>query len=486
MAQLAAAGAYFYQAAMALGLVVAMSRLLPAADYTVYSFFIAISQFGAILAFEWIRFACSRFYPGPSAATETAERHAMRFGCLVSAAASIAVGAVAWRLGLPGDMALMGTCVAIFQGSSDLHLSMLRFRIAFRAFSWLQCLRATLVTAATLGGAVFGQTVFWALAGLLAGYCLYGVVLIVVTRGIGGRFVRPDLSLVRKHLVYGSVSAGASVASLLAPIGLKAILTAVLGAQGAAGALLAIDLLQRPFIMVVQTAQGTCYPQIVTLYDRMPHRDGFERSLGRYYGLLTGLTLMTAAGLLAVLGPVVPFLIASDLQAGFLQAAPFVIAIAAMRALIQTMLPTPAHLLRRLPVILMLAVADCVLLNVAALLAMRGFGFTDTTLLAGAVAGSALAMLPGLALLQTLPFRLPWSPLALSAAALAVALQQADGSGALSASALAGLAVIGVLCLGSLWLLVRGMRASKTLSAASTVELAESRPILAGRDPIVE
>lgn len=485
MAQLAAAAAYFYQAAVALGLVVAVSRLLPAADYTAYSFFIAISQFGAILAFEWIRFACSRFYPGLTVESEAAERHAMRFGCLVSAMASVAIGALAWLLGLPGDMALMGTCVAVFQGSSDLHLSMLRFRLAFRTFSWLQSVRATILAAATLAGAIIGQTVFWALAGLLGGYAVYGVILLGVTRGFGGRYERPDLSLVRKHLVYGSVSAGASVASLLAPIGLKAILTAVLGANAAAGALLAIDLLQRPFIMVVQTAQGTCYPSIVALYDRVPRGDAFDRSLGQYYGLLTGLTLMTAAGLLAVLGPSVPFLIAEALQPSFVQAAPFVIAIAAMRALIQTMLPTPAHLTRRLPVILLLAVFDCVVLNSAALLAMSGFGFTAPILLAGATAGAALAMLPGLLLLRTLPFRLPWAPLALAAAALAIALRQSEAIGFPSASALAGLAVSGLMCLASLWLLVRGMRATPQPGNGSHAR-AEPGPMLTGRDPVVE
>ena len=45
MAQLAAVAAYFFQAAVALGLVLAVSRVLPAAEFTVYSFFIAISQF---------------------------------------------------------------------------------------------------------------------------------------------------------------------------------------------------------------------------------------------------------------------------------------------------------------------------------------------------------------------------------------------------------------------------------------------------------
>lgn len=485
MAQLAAAGAYFFQAAMALGLVLAVSRLLPAADYTVYSFFMAITQFGAILAFEWIRFACSRFYPGPSAASEAAERHAMRFGCLVSTIASIAIGVLAWLLGLSADLAVMGTCVAIFQGSSDLHLSMLRFRLAFRAFSWLQSVRATLLTATTLAGALLGQTVFWALAGLLAGYGAYGAILIVLARGIGGPLERPDLTLVRKHLVYGSVSAGASVASLLAPIGLKAILTAVLGASGAAGALLAIDLLQRPFIMVVQTVQGTCYPGLVALYDRMPRSDGFARPLGQYYGLLAGLTLMTAAGLLALLGPMVPVLIVGDLQSGFLQAAPFIVAIAAMRALIQTMLPTPAHLTRRLPMILLLALIDCAALNLAAVIALGGFGPTAPVLLTGATAGAALAMLPGLALLQTLPYRLPWLPLALAVAALAIALRQSNATGMASLPDLAGLAAIALLGLASLGLLLRGMKQQASQPATAS-PARTAPPLLATRDPVIE
>lgn len=483
MAQLAAAGAYFFQAAMALGLVLAVSRLLPAADYTIYSFFMAVTQFGAILAFEWIRFACSRFYPGPSAASEAAERHAMRFGCLVSTIASMAIGALAWLVGLPADLAAMGTCVAIFQGSSDLHLSMLRFKLAFRAFSWLQSVRATLLTATTLAGALLGQTVFWALAGLLAGYGAYGAILIVVARGIGGPLERPDLTLVRKHLVYGSVSAGASVASLLAPIGLKAILTAVLGASGAAGALLAIDLLQRPFIMMVQTVQGTCYPGLVALYDRTPNSDGLARQLGQYYGLLMGLTLMTAAGLLAVLSPLVPILIVGDLQSGFLQAAPFIVAIAAMRALVQTMLPTPAHLTRRLPMILMLALIDCAALNGCALVALGGFGATATGLLTGAAAGAAVAMLPGLILMQTVPYRLPWLPLALASAALAIALKQSHAAAMISDTGLVALAAIAVLGLAAVGLLLHGMKqpASPSIAAADTAST-----LLATRNSVIE
>jgi hypothetical protein len=465
MAQLLAIGAYFYQAAMALGLVIAVSQLLPAADFTLYSFFVAISQFAAIAAFEWVRFACSRFYPGPSAESEAAERRAMRFGCAVSALACLVVGAAAAALGLPAQIAALGTLVAILQGSTDLHLSMLRFRNAFRAFSWLQSLRATILTATTLIGALAGEGVRDALLGLAVGYLGYGTIL-VLHGGTGGPIERPDLGLVRKHLVYGSASAGASVVSLLAPIGLKAIVTAVLGASGAAGALLAIDLLQRPFIMVVQAVQGTFYPRIVALHDDASQAGAFRMALGRYYALLLCFTLVTAAGLIAVLAPAALLVVKSEIRPGFLAAAPFVIAIAAFRALIQTMLPTPAHLRRRLPVILALAVVDCVFLNAAAGLALVSFGPGGSILLAGATMGAAAAMLPGLVLLGTVPFVMSWQPLVPALAALALALVYPMER--VSVQGLAGLACVGALGLLALWLALRP--AGKPRPAADAVQ----------------
>lgn len=456
MAQLVAIGAYFYQAAMALGLTIVVAHLLPAADYTVYSFFVAISQFAAIAGFEWVRAGCSRFYPGSSAASEMAERHAIRFGGAVSALACLIAGGLAWSLGLPAHLALFGAFVSVLQGATDLHLSMLRFRLAFRSFSWLQGARATILAVATLLGAAIGASLFWTLAGLCAGYLLYCAILLVLY-GTGGRLQRPDLGLVRKHFVYGSVSAGASIASLLAPIGLRVLLTSALGAAGAAGALLAIDLLQRPLIMVAQAVQGACYPSIVSLYDRARQGRAFRHRLGHYYGLLIGFTLMAAAGLVALLEPGAGLLVASDLRLGFLAAAPFVIAIAACRTLILTLLPTPAHLQQRLSTIIGLALLDCLLLNAAPAIAMPIFGTQQIVVLSGAAAGAAMALIPGLILLRTIPFSLPWLALALAAAGLAIAMRWplvdvAYGPG------LAALGCVVVCCLSALWLLARGFR----------------------------
>ncbi|KQU51045.1 hypothetical protein ASG72_14715 [Bosea sp. Leaf344] len=461
MAQLAAMAAYFFQAAVALGLVLAVSRILPPEHFTVYSFFIAITQLGAIAGFEWLRSACSRFYPGATAASEAEEGRALRFGGLASALLTTAAGAAAFAAGLPATLALLGTCVTIMQGASDLHLAMLRFRLQFQAFSWLQSLRSVVTAGATLAGAILGQSAEAAALGLVCGYLAYVVAAMIVSRGFGSLAPMPRLALVRKHLVYGGVSTGASIATLLAPIGLKTLLTSVLGASGAAGALLAIDLVQRPAMMVVQAVQGACYPQIVHLYDRVPGSQNLSVRLGHYYGLQTGLTLMTAAGLLAVLGPATLFLVSPALQPGFLRAAPYIVAIAAIRALSQTMLPTPAHLSRRLSTIGFLAVADCLLLNAAAAAAMLIFGSSDAVLLAGAAAGAGLAALPGLFLLKTLPFRLPYAPLLLAATGLAAAALLAGSRAPTPLQSAVAILSVALFSAPALFLLLRGLREAR-------------------------
>ena len=70
MAKIAALGAYVYQALLAFGLLIAVSNLLPARDYVAYSLFVSIAQFADIASFQWIRSACSRFYPGPDGESE--------------------------------------------------------------------------------------------------------------------------------------------------------------------------------------------------------------------------------------------------------------------------------------------------------------------------------------------------------------------------------------------------------------------------------
>ncbi len=451
MAKIVALAAYFYQAAVAFGLLVIVAHWLAPADYSAYSLFISISQFVAIFCFEWIRFACSRFYPGLPG-SEAAERAALKREFAACALLCIAAAAVAIPFGVPWPVALVGSLVAIFQGASDLHLTMLRFRQEFRSFSRLQGSRATILALGTLGGALVAPTFFFTIGGLLAGYGVYTLLAVALTRGSRADGAQFDAALLRKHFVYGSVAAGASVVGLLAPLGLKSILTAALGAGGAAGALLALDLLQRPFVLIVSALQAIQYPDVVSLFDRDGETSALRARLGAYYSLLTGFTLMTAAGIFALLQPVGLFVITPALRAGFLDAAPFVVGLSVCRALTLNMLPTPAHLRHRLRSIFLLSAVDCLLLNGCALAAGALIGPASASLMAGAMAGALLAMLYGVRVLMTLPFDFVWQPVALAALGLAIPVLATSGFGhALWLSVAIGIVGGGAFCVAGLY-----------------------------------
>src|ERR1700712_2948124 len=108
MAKIIAFAAYFYQAAVAFGLLVVVAHILSPADYSRYSLFISISQFTAIFCFEWIRFACSRFYPGRTDESERFERRALTIEFIVSAGICALAAAASIFLGVSPVIALFG------------------------------------------------------------------------------------------------------------------------------------------------------------------------------------------------------------------------------------------------------------------------------------------------------------------------------------------------------------------------------------------
>ena len=420
MAKIVALAAYFYQAAVAFGLLITVAHMLSPGDFSRYSLFISVSQFTAIFCFEWIRFACSRFYPGRTQQSEASERRALTIEFAVSAAFCILAAAVSIIFAVPPTVALLGGLVAVFQGASDLHLTILRFKQQFRSFSRLQGSRATILAAGTLSGTALSPTFGYTAAGLLVGYIVYSLIAILATRNRLTEGADFEPALVRKHFVYGSVAAGAAVVAMLAPLSLKSILTAMLGTEGAAGVLLALDLLQRPFVLIVSALQAIQYPDIVSLYDREGETSGLRRRLGEYYSLLTGFTLMTASGIFALLQPIGHFVIAPGLQQSFLAAAPYVTGVAVCRALTQNMLPTPSHLRHHLKSIFLLSLVDCLLLNGGVLAAGHFILNRGDVLMGGGMIGAILAMLIGIKVLVALPFDLIWQPVAFSAVGIAI------------------------------------------------------------------
>jgi hypothetical protein len=419
VAKLLALGAYVYQSALAFGLLMVVARILEPAEYTTYSVFIATTQVAATAAFEWLRFACSRFYPGQTPETEREQRRTLLLEGLVCGAVCLAAGAAAIPLGIPPALALIGGAVSAGQGGSDLHLSVVRFAQRFGAFSWLNGIRASMVAFGTFTGAVLTHTVTGAVAGLLAAYVGYAVVAVVGDRrayasAAGGFRWR----IVREHATYGGVSAGMAVLGLLSPLGLKLILTSTLGREAAAGVLLSLDLLQRPFIMVVSALQTVEYPDVVAAYDR--NAPDFPGRLGRFYALMGTLSLISAAVVYVGLRPVAEIVVGPELRDAFLVTSPLVALFSMFRALTQNISTTPAHLQLKLGELALLAGIDCVSFNLLAYAASVLFGPQPLLIVAGATIGAVLAGAYGLRIAGSLRVELPVAPLLIAGLAMLV------------------------------------------------------------------
>ncbi|MDR3474589.1 MAG: hypothetical protein P4M09_23310 [Devosia sp.] len=418
VAKLLAMGAYFYQSVLAFGLLMVVARILAPADYATYSVFIATTQVGAVAGFEWLRFACSRFYPGQTPGTEREQRRTLLVEGLACGVVCVVVGAAAIPLGLPPALALIGGAVSAGQGSSDLHLSVVRFAQRFGAFSWLNGIRASMVAIGTLTGAVLTHTVTGAVAGLLGAYVVYAVVAVVGDRGAYASAGRFRWRIVREHATYGGVSAGMAVLGLLSPLGLKLILTTTLGKEAAAGVLLALDLLQRPFVMVISALQTVEYPDVVAAYDR--NAPDFPQRLGRFYALMATLSLISAAVVYVGLRPVAEIVVSPTLRDAFLLTAPLVTLFSMLRALTQNISTTPAHLQLNLGELALLAVVDCVSFNLLAYGASVIFGAQPLLIVAGATIGAVLAGSYGLRIAASLRVDLPVTPLLIAGLAMLV------------------------------------------------------------------
>ena len=451
MARLLALLSYAYQAVLAFGSLLIVAHLLAPAEYALYSLFMATTQLAAIAAFEWIRFACSRFYPGDDAASEALQRGTMarEFGASLLVAASIALAAALAGL-VPPMLAVLGLAVVLLQGWTDLLLTMMRFRQQFSAFSWLQGFRAIALAIGSIVGASVLGSAEGAAVGLVAGYVTMSAVALALEIAARRPPARWSMATVRQHLRYGSVSAGASVIGLVAPLGLRLILQGTFG-PAAAGALLAIDLLQRPFVLVISAVHGVQYPVVVRAHDT--RAADFPRQLGRYYALLVTLALLTAAGVAAILPLVSTWLVAEDMREAFVATAPAVLIVFLMRATTQNVFATPAHLLQAMRVIILLAVTDAVLLNASAAIGAALPGSTLTTVCLAAAIGSVAYAVAGIFTLRALPFATAPRPVLAALAALVLCLGITASTWTLAGAAIAMVigSGLGVVALGLLY-----------------------------------
>lgn len=264
-----ALSAYAVQAVASLGLVFAVSHLLNGGEYGHYSLIVATAQTVAVIGFEWVRLAASRF----CATKEGTDIHILKdtiqaafagAACLVLCVAVFAAffGLASWL-----EIAV-GLGIVLLIGVTDLLLVFLRVQGSFNQFAVLQMVRAFALFACSVAGAYFGRSAHAGLVGLCAGYSVTLVAYVLAAP----RWWRWKAEHVRQALfkdmaVYGVSVAAASNIHLQVPLLIRWLGKAFLPVEGFAGLSLAMDVLQKPFALVTSAVGGILSPGVIVEFD---------------------------------------------------------------------------------------------------------------------------------------------------------------------------------------------------------------------------
>jgi hypothetical protein len=207
--------------------------------------------------------------------------------------------------------------------------------------------RATLL----LAGAIAGAMVFGNATATLAGLVL-GHVISLLLGSLSDRSLlqwRPRLTA-RADLAgfcrYGMLAASASVLHLAVPVMIRFIVVGRLGAAGpsaAAGFSMALDLLQRPFTVLVSAIHTVNYPDVVVRFDRGSDRDA-RQTTARLFDFIICSTAVMLGGLIGFLPDVARLFVPRDMLAGFLSAAPAAAAFYFLHLHLQSTLAILPHL----------------------------------------------------------------------------------------------------------------------------------------------
>lgn len=324
MTRLFALAGYVYQSATAIVLILAISHLLPAAEYTHFSLALASSQLLCVLMFEWLQLAGLRFLAAAKDNDAVRLRSSLLAAGLLSAGALLIIGSCAFLTSTlsPGVIAL-GLSVAVLQGLTDLYFLMVRLADRLGAASLLLALRATAILSGATAGAAISANAEATLLGVASGHLLgflVGLVLYFMPlERVALPAMRTDWTSFAR---YGMLAAGASVIHLSVPVLLRIIIVGRLGATGAgAGFSMALDLLQRPFFVVNAAIHTVNYPEVVNDFEH----GSVAASVGsarRMFEFMICSTLVLLGGLIGFIPDAARVLVPQESLHGFLGAAP--------------------------------------------------------------------------------------------------------------------------------------------------------------------
>lgn len=325
MIRLIAMMSYVYQSVTAVMLIFGVSHILTAPDYTSFSLALASSQFLSVFAFEWVQLAGIRFLSSSDRGNAAIIKTSLFTVEFLSAGALLAVGTiVAVSRDLPAPTISLGLAIAILQGMTDLHFMMIRVSGQLGLAAVLMIMRASLLLLAALLGALHFGSAEGALLGMLAGQLAALVLGSVKDRSLlQWRPLQTDRSYLIAFCRYGMLAAGASVTHLSIPIVIRIVVVNSFGVTNpaSAGFSMALDIMQRPYNVLVSAIHTVNYPDVVAHFDRSSQLEA-KRAAARLFEFVICSTILLFGGLIGILPDLAWIVVPEHLRASFLAVEP--------------------------------------------------------------------------------------------------------------------------------------------------------------------
>jgi hypothetical protein len=405
MTRALALASFAYQSAAAIVLIVCVSHLVRPEVYTTVSLALASAQLASVLTFEWVQLAGIRYLS--SASVVDAPR--LRVGLFLADVMGAGVLAVATlaalvatrfapvalpsELGADGLVLMLG--IAVWQGLTDLVLTMVRVDGRLARASWLMIMRASLLLAGTVAGAWIDGSARGVLCGNCAGQAASLAVVLAthpdLRRGASWRARRSDLA---RFCRFGMLAAGASATHMTVPVTIRYLIVGWTAGDPAvtAAASLALDLLQRPFSVLVAAIHTMSYPEVVAAHDRgVP--DLARAATARQLEFIACATAVMLGGLIAFLPEAASLVIKADLRPDFVRVGAAATAYYFFHTQLQAALAIVPQVQERTPWLIGVATAHLVVVGCLVLAGVAlGASPRDTLLLAAF--GTALVAIP--------------------------------------------------------------------------------------------
>jgi hypothetical protein len=184
------------------------------------------------------------------------------------------------------------------------------------------------------------------------------------------------------------------VLHLAVPVMIRFIVVGRLGAAGpsaAAGFSMALDLLQRPFTVLVSAIHTVNYPDVVVHFDRGSDRDA-RQTTARLFDFIVCSTAIMLGGLIGFLPDVARLFVPHDILASFLSAAPAAAAFYFLHLHLQGTLAILPHLQKSALRLVVVAAGQLLAVLICSGLAAAA-GITPPGIVAAAAIATAMVML---------------------------------------------------------------------------------------------